>query len=173
MKEIFFLALVIFFVSTNGYSQDIRNTKKIDSTEIESLIGTNGMGLILAHTFGKTDTIWTGEGYYGPFYDAHFFKGKLIVIALAYPLVYYSLFKWNGKRWELVHNEGLTSITPQDPCQVKIVGDGLVRLEQSGGHTVRTWDSVAKKFKGKLTGQVVLIKYDTETGIELSRTVEK
>jgi hypothetical protein len=172
MKEVLLLALIIFFVGIKGYSQDLSYSKKIDSTEITYLGGTNGMGLILARTFGKIDTIWS-DGYLGLIYDAKFFKHKLIIITLGYPTVVYSFFKWNGTHWKNVHNEALTSITPQDPCKVKIVGDGLVRLEQSGGSTVGTWDAVAKKFKSKLTGQVVLIKYDTETGIELSRTVEK
>jgi hypothetical protein len=135
--------------------------KKIDSLDIIVKRDGDYVAFLLV-TKEKTDTILTNNGIQtvAKVCDIKMFGNKFVLVYEGYPLVEYIEKEWDGSSWQKIGTSGYVTsrgMNSYDPSalsyEVEILDYNKVRLVQKG--------------------ETSIITYDTETGIELSRTVEK
>jgi hypothetical protein len=172
------LVLISSFIFTTSMaiSQSTYYQKTVDSVEIRLIQEKSGnFQIVSINKEQRVDTIWIlPVGYViGPFIDVKFYKDKICMIYQFYPHLMYHLFKWNGSIWESINQDAITWIDQYHGWEVKIVEEGKVFLNQEGKHMLSRYDPNTKVWSHRKSGKNILITYDTETGIELSRTIEK
>jgi hypothetical protein len=159
MKKILLLSLMLLVFSSlniNAQTQQIIFHKITDSEEITVIKNEKEQVWVLLKKGVKEDTIWQndfGRMHVQKIEDIQFFKDKFAMIYYGFNIVVVLFLEWDGMTWNNGMAEVLASEYDIYPCKVEIVNYGAVRVKQKG--------------------DINFIKYDTETGIEISRTVEK
>jgi hypothetical protein len=154
-----FLILVVFCftISSRVCSQVIYYHKITDSVEITAIEDDRSVIRVIVNNKGKIDTMWHND--YGrvtvtSIEDIKIFKNKFTIIYTGGFIVGFVLWEWDGETWG---KKGMAKVIARThykyPCHAEILNFDKVRVQQKGVSSI--------------------ITYDTEKGIELSRTVEK
>jgi DNA-binding ferritin-like protein (Dps family) len=161
MKNIFFLFIISFvFLAQRIEAQKLIFHKTIDSVEVKAFkdrIGKGGHVYILSVSAkGKIDTLWDNhrQTYVYRIVDIKLYKNKFAMIYYgSVNVVYVVGVLENGSCTQKRMSKLLGMDYENFACTAEILNFDKVRVQQKGVTQV--------------------IKYDTEKGIELSRTVEK
>jgi hypothetical protein len=154
-----FLLLVLssLFISSKVCSQVEFYHKVTDSLEITAIEDDHSVIRVIVNNKGKIDTMWHND--YGrvtvtSIEDIKIFKNKFTIIYTGDFIVGFVLWEWDGESWG---KKGMAKVIARThykfPCKAEILNYDKVRVQQKGVSTI--------------------ITYDTEKGIELSRTIEK
>jgi hypothetical protein len=157
MKNLLLFFLLIVSSIISAQTKHIIFQKTTDSVEINAFRNEFEQVWVLLKNGIKEDTIWQndfGRVYIQKIEDIQLFKDKFAMVYYGYNIVVVIFLEWDGIKWG---SNGMAEVIATKysifPCKVEIVNYNSVRVKQKG-----------------ITS---LITYDTEKGIELSRTVEK